>query len=632
MRQEQLQNKFNRLKVLYKSKCEALKVTQRELRKTNGVVPSKDKSKKEKRLRRRSRSAPFKISSTTAAAATTTPSSAKNKSTENVKVEDDISRFRSPSFGTNRRRRMSEDSESGDIQLPSNDQIDSILLEDLISDSSTTTSSLIDHFIVVGLPSSRDWSPQSHVDSTKPSLLASLNGRWKPHILYQHPRGLDASQKYSRLAEFCLPNGAEVRIKSKSSPSSSKPRLHTFMLSGGEEAVYGICLIVSQPLESVDEFVKHGNTPILVKSIKSAVKSSKTVHHPVSDVATVSEIVLPPPSERSPSLTLSNESTVRTGNLKRNMLPKSSSWVSSLFAKSPLKPSRVSELEEKKDQKQQEEEEEEDEEEEEEYFAETDRCYCILARYPLYSVYASILSVLLNLASLDRDDRKDCVIVKCSRCKIRNVCSNRESVFVCHRCGTAVQNPQVFASSTPVCETFCFEEQGSLGLVLAQCDTSVSNDQQYSAVVSQFARSSDGSMLHAETWGKIRKGAFVTRVNSKCTKKMSYDDVIGLFQTSERPLTIEFMFMEPKRPPPLQISQNNGTGSPPISPDFVERKPEFSPRGTFSDVNLCLMFECRKHTVSLSLIFKAYKHKSQVLDFEVYDVDYEKPRDVTAYP
>ena len=31
--------------------------------------------------------------------------------------------------------------------------------------------------------------------------------------------------------------------------------------------------------------------------------------------------------------------------------------------------------------------------EDEEYFAETDRCYCILARYPLYSVYSSILSV-----------------------------------------------------------------------------------------------------------------------------------------------------------------------------------------------------------------------------------------------
>ena len=251
MRQEQLQNKFNRLKVLYKSKCKALKDTQREMRKINGALPSRMKMK-EKRLRRRSRSAPFKASTPTTT--TTTPSTTtttkktttspatetpKNKTTEKIKTEEDeLSRFRSPSFGANRRRKMSEDSENGDMQLPSDDQIDSILREDLILDSNRTTSSLIDHFIVVGLPSSRGWSPKSLVDSTKSSSLASLNGRWKPHILYQHPRGLDASQKFSRLAEFCLPNGAEVRIKPKSSLSSSKPRLHTFMLSGGEEAVY----------------------------------------------------------------------------------------------------------------------------------------------------------------------------------------------------------------------------------------------------------------------------------------------------------------------------------------------------------------------------------------------------------
>ena len=37
------------------------------------------------------------------------------------------------------------------MQLPSDDQIDSILREDLILDSNRTTSSLIDHFIVVGV-------------------------------------------------------------------------------------------------------------------------------------------------------------------------------------------------------------------------------------------------------------------------------------------------------------------------------------------------------------------------------------------------------------------------------------------------------------------------------------------------
>ena len=132
MRQEQLQNKFNRLKVLYKSKCKALKDTQREMRKINGVLPSRMKIK-EKRLRRRSRSAPFK--SSTSATTTTTPSKTttttkktttppatetpKNKTTEKIKTEEDeLSRFRSPSLGTNRRRKMSEDSENGDMQLP----------------------------------------------------------------------------------------------------------------------------------------------------------------------------------------------------------------------------------------------------------------------------------------------------------------------------------------------------------------------------------------------------------------------------------------------------------------------------------------------------------------------------------
>ena len=76
MRQEQLQNKFNRLKVLYKSKCKALKDTQREMRKINGVLPSRMKIK-EKRLRRRSQSAPFK--SSTPATTTTTPSTTTTK-------------------------------------------------------------------------------------------------------------------------------------------------------------------------------------------------------------------------------------------------------------------------------------------------------------------------------------------------------------------------------------------------------------------------------------------------------------------------------------------------------------------------------------------------------------------------
>ena len=194
-------------------------------------------------------------------------------------------------------------------------------------------------------------------------------------------------------------------------------------------------------------------------------------------------------------------------------------------------------------------------------------------------MYSSILSVLLKLASLDREDRKDSAIVTCPTCKERNVCSNRESVFVCYKCGTASKNPHVFAKSTPVCETFRFEDQGSLGLVLAQYNPPNTCDQKYFSVVSQFARTLDGSMMHAEKWGKIRKGAFVSRVGDVDTKDMDYDALIRLFQTNVRPLTVEFKYMESKRPPPLESVKTNGTLSPPISPD-VERKPEFSPRGT----------------------------------------------------
>ena len=78
---------------------------------------------------------------------------------------------------------------------------------------------------------------------------------------------------------------------------------------------------------------------------------------------------------------------------------------------------------------------------------------------------------------------------------------------------------------------------------------------------------------------KIRKGAFVSRVGDVDTKDMDYDALIRLFQTNVRPLTVEFKYMESKRPPPLESVKTNGTLSPPISPD-VERKPEFSPRGT----------------------------------------------------
>jgi len=447
MRQEQLRNKFNRLKVLYQAKCKALKAVERELRKTKGVVSSAvsmREKKRDQRLRRRSRSAPLDKKELKM-----TPKGNRtiiSPTIESVKVEDDISRFRSPSFGGNRRRRNSEDSENGDIQLPTEDQINDILLEGSdMTDSKNETSSLIDHFIVVGLPSSRDWCPESLSDSTKPSSLASLNGRWKPQILYQHLKSVDASRKYSRLAEFCLPNGAEVRVKSKSNTSTTKPRLHTFMLSGGDEAVYGICLIVSQPLESVDEFVRSNkrSSPLRVKSVRTTVKAAGEIsHHMNCDVAAVPDIVLPPSGQRSPTLTLFNNP--KRGNSsptkqQKSTIPKTSNWVSSLFTSSPSRAHVVTKIDEKEEEEEEGETKDEDDDEEK-YFAETDRCYCILARYPLYSVYASILSVILKLASLDRDDRKDNDIVTCSHCKTRNVCPDRASIVVCHRCGTIMFN------------------------------------------------------------------------------------------------------------------------------------------------------------------------------------------------
>ena len=66
----------------------------------------------------------------------------------------------------------------------------------------------------------------------------------------------------------------------------------------------------------------------------------------------------------------------------------------------------------------------------------------------------------------------------------------------------------------------------------------------------------------------------MSRVGDVDTKDMDYDALIRLFQTNVRPLTVEFKYMEPKRPPPLESVKTNGTLSPPISPD-VERNLSF---------------------------------------------------------
>jgi len=147
-------------------------------------------------------------------------------------------------------------------------------------------------------------------------------------------------------------------------------------------------------------------------------------------------------------------------------------------------------------------------------------------------------------------------------------------------------------------------------LVLASYDPPSSCKQQYSAVVSRFVRASDGTLLPAEDLGKIQKGSLISKVNGKSTKGISYDDVIAMFKSNERPLSIEFVFMQPKRPPHLQILQNNNhittpqksPGSPSCSSDDEFNKPEFSPRGTrLRNLRRRLRDAKRRHSIPTNL-------------------------------